>query len=79
MSLTKGKYVSRPKASQGPKGTEGQYGQIRIALDFLNDFRNCLIALGKRCVGGTRRFASFDRQSNEKALMASVFRHKYFE
>ena len=71
-------YVSWPEASKGQKGTEGQYGQIRIALDFLSDFRKCLIALGMRYFGATRRFASFD-QSNEKAFMPSVFRHKYLE
>ena len=46
------------------KGTEGQYGQIRIALDFVSDLGKCLIALSMRYVGDTRIFASFD-QSNE--------------
>ena len=44
----------------------------------MSDFRKCLIALGMRYVGGTRRFTSFD-QSNEKAIMSSVSWHKYLE
>ena len=44
----------------------------------MSDFRKCLIALGTRCVGGTRRFVSFD-QSNEKTFMRSVSGHKYLE
>ena len=74
--MTKGKYVS--EASKGQKGAEAQYGQIRIALDFVSDFRKCLIALGMRYVGGTRRFASID-QSNKKAFMPSVSGYKYLE
>ena len=59
-------------------GAEGQYGQIRIGLDFVSDSRKCLIAYGMWCVGGTRRFTSFD-QSNKKAFMPSVSGHKYLE
>ena len=44
----------------------------------MSDFKKCLIALGRRYVGGTRRFTSFD-QSNEKAFMPSVSGHKYLE
>ena len=44
----------------------------------MSHFRKCLIAVGMRYVGGTRRFASFD-QSNEKAFMPSVSGHKYLE
>ena len=75
---TKGKKVSLPEASKGQKGAEGQYAQIMIALDFKSEFRKCLIALGMRYVGGTRRFTSFD-QSNEKAFMLSVSVRKYIE
>ena len=42
----------------------------------MSDFRKCLIALGMRYVGGTRKFASFD-QSNEKVFIPSVSGHKY--
>ena len=58
----------------GQKGAEDQYGQIRIALYFVSDFRKCLMALGMRYVGGTGRFTSFD-QSNKKAFMPSVSGH----
>ena len=77
MSLTKGKYVSWPEASKGWRGFEGQYGQRRIALCFVSDFRLSLIALGIRYVG-TRIFVLF-YQSNEKAFMSSFSRYKYLE
>ena len=76
--MRKGKYVSWPEASNGQKGAEGQYGQISIVLDFVNDFRKCLIALGTRYVGGTRKFALFDHL-NEKTFMPSASGHKYLE
>ena len=44
----------------------------------MSDFRKCLIALGMRYVGGTRKFASID-QLNEQAFMASVKRQRYLE
>ena len=44
----------------------------------MSDFRKCLIALGMRYVGGTRRFALFD-QSNEKTIIPSVSGHEYLE
>ena len=44
----------------------------------MSDFGKCLIALGRRYVGGTSRFASFDH-SNEKAFIPSASRHKYLE
>ena len=44
----------------------------------MSDFRKCLITLGMRYVGSTRRFASFD-QSNEKAFMPFVSGDKYLE
>ena len=44
----------------------------------MSDFRKCLIALGTRYVGGTRRFALFD-QSNKKTFMPSVSGHKCLE
>ena len=44
----------------------------------MSDFTKCLVALGMRYVGGTRRFASFD-QLNEKTFIPSVSEHKYLE
>ena len=44
----------------------------------MSDFRKCLIDLGVRYVGGTRRFTLFD-QSNEKGFIPSVSGHKYLE
>ena len=44
----------------------------------MSDFRKCLIALGVRYVGGTRRFTLFD-QLNEKGFMPSLSGHKYLE
>jgi len=70
--------LSNPSEIRGQNAADGQRGTNKIATVLLLETKKCLIHLGIKYIGGTKKLHSF-YQSIANASTCDVSGHQYFE